>query len=154
MPGPTQLVVRVTPAQYGDLNAVAGQLGVTVSEMIRQMVEEALPRYKEKAEREGAKLRAEKTLREQVDEATFALVEDLRRGRLVLFTQELTAPKALALVELIQRVRPGADEKTPLLRELRAALLKALEAAPDVSLPEPGPRPERIRAYRKSQQGG
>src|SRR5262249_49813698 len=154
MPSPSQIVVRVTPSQYGDLNAVAGQLGVTVSEMIRQMVEETLPTYKEKAEREGAKLRAEKTLKEQVEEATFALVEDLRKGRLVLFTQELTAPKALALADLIQRIQPDTEDKTPVLKELRSALLKALEAAPDTSIPEPARKPERIRGYKKARQLG
>ncbi len=152
--GPSQIVVRVTPSQYADLNAVAGQLGITVSEMVRTMVEESLPRYKEKAQREGEKLRADKSLREQIEEATFALADDLRRGRLVLFTQELTAPKALALAELIHRARPGTDEKTPVLRELRAALLKAIEAAPDTSIPEPAPKAQRIRGYKKSRLEG
>jgi hypothetical protein len=147
--GPTQIVVRVTPAQYADLNAVAEQLGKTVSELIREMVEESLPGYREKAAAEGAKLRAGKELREQIEEATLGLVDDLRRGRLVLFLNELTAPKALALAELIDRLRPDDEDAGPLTAELRAGLLRALGTAPDVSLPEPPPKPQRIRGYRK-----
>jgi hypothetical protein len=153
MPGPTQIVVRVTATKYGDLNAVAEQLGISLSEMVREMIEQSLPRYKEKAEREGAKLRAEKTLRQQVEEATYALVEDLRRGRLVVFTRELTAPKALALAELIQRVQPDTENRSPVLKDLRSALLKALEAAPDTSIPEPPSKPEKIRSYKKPVRG-
>jgi ATP-dependent protease HslVU (ClpYQ) ATPase subunit len=147
--GPTQIVVRVTANQYADLNAVAGQFGKTVSEIVREMVEENLPRYKEKAAVEGAKLRADKELKEQIEEATYGLVEDLRRGRLVLFPNELTAPKALALAELIARLRPGSKDADPLVAELRAGLLRALNAAPDASLPEPPPKPQRIRKYSK-----
>jgi Ribbon-helix-helix domain len=150
MPGPTQIVVRVTASQYADLNAVAEQLSMTVSEMIREMVEESLPKYKEKAEREGAKLRAGKAWKQQVEEATYALVDELRTGRLVLSTKELTAPKALAVADLIHRIRPDGEERPAVLRDLRSALLKALEGAPDVSIPEPTSKPERIRAYKKA----
>ncbi|MCA1684960.1 MAG: hypothetical protein LC745_03045 [Planctomycetia bacterium] len=149
MKGPTQLVVRVTADQYADLNVVAGQLGMTVSELIRSMVEESLPRYKEKAVAEGEKLKAGKDLREQIEEATFGLVEDLRRGRLVLLPSELSAPKAMALVELIQRLRSEGEDAGPLAAELRAGLLRALKAAPDTFQPEPPPRPQRIRRYSK-----
>ena len=151
MKGPTQIVVRVMPAQYVDLVAVSEQLGMTVSEMIRAMVEEALPRYKERAAAEGQRLRAGKQLREQVEEATVELADDLRRGRLVLTRDQLSAPKALALAELIHRLRPDGEDTGHLAAELRVGLLRALQAAPDVSLPEPQPKPNprRIRRYRK-----
>jgi hypothetical protein len=110
-----------------------------------------MPRYREKAAHEGEKLRAQKALREQVEEAIFTLVDDLRKGRLVLFPQELTAPKALALADLILRIQPEDKDAAPILKDLRAAWLKALKAAPDVSVPEPPSKPERIRGYSKRQ---
>jgi antitoxin component of RelBE/YafQ-DinJ toxin-antitoxin module len=149
MKSPAQLVVRVTPEQHVDLVAVAEQLGLTVSELIRAMVEEALPRYKEKAAAEGVKLKEGKRLREQVEEATTELVEDLRRGRLVLTPDQLSAPKALAVAELIQRLRPHGEDAGPMAAELRAGLLRALKAAPDASPPESPASPQRIRKYRK-----
>ena len=150
MKGPAQIVVRVPSELYADLNAVAEQLGRTISELVREMAEENLPRYKEKAAAEGARLRAGKELREQVEEATFGLVDDLRRGRLVLSSSELSAPRALALAELIRRLRPDDAEADPLADELRAGLVRALKAAPDVSPPEPPPKkPRRIREYRR-----
>jgi len=149
--GPTQIVVRVMPAQYADLVAVAEQLGMTVYEMIREMVEEGLPRYKERATAVGEKLRAGKRLREQIEEATVELADDLRRGQLVLTRDQLSAPKALAVAELIHRLRPDGEDTGHLAAELRAGLLQALQGAPDVSLPEPQakPNPQRIRGYRK-----
>jgi predicted DNA-binding ribbon-helix-helix protein len=147
---PPQLVVRVTPEQHVDLVAIAEQLGMTVSELIRAMVEETLPRYKERAAAEGMKLKDGKRLREQVEEATAELVEDLRRGRLVFTPDQLSAPKALALAELIQRLRPDGEDAGPLAAELRAGLLRALQAAPGVSPPELPAIPQRIRKYRKS----
>ena len=149
MKGPTQIVVRVTAAQYADLVAVAEQLGMTVSELTRAMVDEGLPRYKERAAAEGERLRAGKKLREQIEEATLELADDLRRGRLVLTRDQLTAPKALAVAELIRRLRPEGEDAGSLAAELRAGLLRALDAAPDVSLPEPPPKPQRIRGYRR-----
>ena len=149
MKGPTQIVVRVTAAQYADLVAVAEQLGMTVSELTRAMVDEGLPRYKERAAAEGQRLRAGKQLREQVEEATLELADDLRRGRLVLTRDQLTAPKALAVAELIRRLRPEGEDAGSLAAELRAGLVRALQAAPDTSLPEPPPKPQRIRGYRR-----
>jgi hypothetical protein len=149
MKSPPQLVVRVTHEQHVDLVAVSGQLGLTVSELIRTMVEEALPRYRERAAAEGVKLKDGKRLREQVEEATAELVEDLRRGRLVLTANQLSAPKALAVAELIQRLRPDGEDAGPLAAELRSGLLRALKAAPDASPTELPARPQRIRKYRK-----
>ena len=39
MKGPAQIVVRVPSELYADLNAVAEQLGRTISELIREMAE-------------------------------------------------------------------------------------------------------------------
>jgi hypothetical protein len=149
MKGPLQIVVRLPADLYTDLVAVAGQLGMTLSELIRAMVDETLPRYKAHAAAEGEKRRADKALREQVEEATVELAEDLRRGRLELKLDELSAPKALAIAELVQRLRPGGGDAGPLAAELRAGLLRALEAAPGAPPPGPPPKPQRIRSYRR-----
>jgi predicted DNA-binding ribbon-helix-helix protein len=149
MKGPLQIVVRLPADLYTDLVAVAGQLGMTLSELIRTMVDETLPRYRSLAAAEGEKRRADKALREQVEDSTVELAEDLRRGRLELKLDELSAPKALAVAELVQRLRPGGGDAGPLAAELRAALLRALEAAPGGDSPATPPKPQRIRKYRR-----
>ena len=121
---------------------------MTLSEVVREMIEKCLPEYKQKAAAEGEKLRAGKCLlQEQVEEAALGLLDDLRRGRLVLFVNELTGPKALALAELIERLRPEGENADPLAAKLRQALLQALKAAPDVAVPEPPSKPKPVRGY-------
>jgi hypothetical protein len=68
----------------------------------------------------------------------------------VLSSSELSAPRALALAELIRRLRPDDAEADALADELRAGLVRALKAAPDASPPDPPPKtPRRIREYRR-----
>lgn len=140
--------VRVPSEFRLELATLSEACNSTQSETIRDMIEKAMPKWREWATAEAAKLAnlPHGVTDRQVDKAAEELAREFNASqRLVLTGRNLFSPRSKAIYRLLTAIWGEENTKTSTLSAFLDAMKETAEQAPE---PPPGPTPT-VRGFKK-----